>query len=264
MAVNAGNTEEPDQLQRLFEDDLRSLVELTFTNGPVQERHIRQASVIVRRWLCDNELSNLTRRLGVSVTFPVQDDGHLFEKAKNDASIDYYLSVGVKFDGRPMMQLYASRIDTPPTWAAEMATVGVKMVRLGYAMKRPSLFFEGVVFPLDEVVRFACNKHGGAHHDTSRNQREEVLERASRHLTFGPPAETLPAGRKGATHLALERSGTEVLNGTSLVVMVAATMLINIHFDGQPLCEIRPVKQSPLLARAKRRLQSVFTFGRWR
>ena len=262
--MTAGNTAQLAQLQRLFEEDLQSLVELTFTSEPVQERHIRQASVIVRRWLCDNELRNLTRLLGVTATFPVQDDAHLFEAAKNDPNIDYYLSAGVKFDGRPIMQLYSSLIDTPPTWAGQMATVGVTTVRLGKAMNRPSLLFEGSIFPLAEVVRFVCNKHGGAHLDASRSPREEVLERASRHLTFGPPAETLPQGRIGAIHLPLERQGAEVLSGTSVAVIVAATMLINIRFDAQPLLELRSVKKASILTRATTWLNSVLRLVRLR
>lgn len=257
-------TDQLAHLQRLFEEDLQSLVELTFTNGPVQERHIRQASVIVRRWLCDNELSNLTRLLGVTATFPVQDDAHLFDAARNDPNIDYYLSAGVKFDGRPIMQVYASRIDTPPTWAGQMAAVEVTTVPLGKAMKRPLLLFEGIIFPLGEVVRFVCNKHGGAHLNTFRTPREEVLERASRHLTFGPRAETLPLGRVGATHLPLETSGAEVLSSTSVAVMVAATMLINIHLDGQPLCKFKPAEKSSRIAKAMTWLQSMLTLARRR
>lgn len=237
--------EDLEKLRRLFEDDIRSLVELTFTNGPVQDRHVRQASVIVRRWLCDNELNQLARLLEVAVTFPVQDDAHLFEAAKKDPDIDYYLSAGVKFNGRPIMQLYASRADHPPRWVELLAKVRHKDVRLGKAMNRPTLYFEGETFSLGEVLRFACNKLGGAHLDHRRDAREEKLERATKHLTFGPPVETLAPGQAGETHLPLEGPGADVLSGISVSVIVAATMLVNICFDGKPVFEIGDAPQPP-------------------
>ncbi len=177
--------DELEKLKQLFEDDLQSLIELTFVHGPVRFRHVRQASVIVRRWLCDNELNKLAKLLGQKVTFPVQDDAYLFEAAKRDPDIEYYLSAGVKFNGYPVMQLYASRAPDQPTWFSNLDQIKTAHVRLGKAMDRPSLYFEGEIFNLGEVLRFACNKLGGAHYDSSRTAREEKLERASRHLTFG-------------------------------------------------------------------------------
>jgi len=92
-------------LMNLFEEDVRSLIELTFPNGPVQYRHVRQASVIVRRWLCDNELRRITDQIQVPVTFPMLNDTSIFEKVRADPDVDYYLSAGVKFDGKPVWTL---------------------------------------------------------------------------------------------------------------------------------------------------------------
>ena len=230
---------ELETLKRLFEDDRHSLIELTFTNGPVRDRHVRQASVIVRRWLLDNDLAKLTRLLGATATFPVQDDMRLFEAAKNDPDIEYYLSAGVKFNGRPVMQLYASRASHLPAWVADWQKITVIYLRLGKALDRPALLFEGETYNLGEVVKFACNKLGGAHHDATRNAREERLERAAKHLTIGPPADTLPRGLVGETHLPLEQEGADALSGISVSVLVAAAMLVNVCFDGVPMLDFK-------------------------
>jgi hypothetical protein len=228
---------ELERLKRLLEADLQSLIELTFTLGPTRERHIRQASVIIRRWLLDNDLNKLSQLLGATATFPVVDDRHLFEAAKNDPDIDYYLSAGVKFNGQPVMQLYASRAPNPPDWVRLWPSMQVADLRLGKAISRPALYFEGETFNLGEVVKFACNKLGGAHHDDKRTAREEKLERAANHLTIGPPADTAPQDQVGETHLPLEEIGADVLSGIAVSVMVAATMLVNIRFDGIPVLD---------------------------
>ena len=226
------------ELQNLYEEDIQSLLELVYPNEPVKERNVRQASVIVRRWLCDNGLAQLSGLLGATATLPALADTKIFDYAANDPNIDYYLSAGVKFDGKPVMAFYHSRADHLPFWIDELRAVTFEEVRLGKVKSRSALYFEGQRFSLDEVLRFACNKLGGAHFEASRNARELNLERASRYLSFGPPEDTLPKERRGVIHLPLERRGAEVLSGTSLSVIVAATMLVNVRLNGVPLFEL--------------------------
>lgn len=238
--MSKSNRDDPaniEALQRLFEDDVQSLLELTFTNGPVKERNVRLASVLVRRWLCDNEIGKLTRHYGVVATIPVLDDKKYLELVQLDLDADYYLSAGVKFDGVPLWFLYHSNSEAPPDWALKLERPSVIDMKLSKALSRPVLYFEGETFGLDEVLRFVCNKLGGAHFDISRNERQGKLEEAARFLTFGPPVNDSIADFVGTVHLPLERSGSEVLSGLSVAVIVAATMLLNIKFDGNPMLE---------------------------
>ena len=227
------------ELLNLFEDDVKSLVELTFPNGPVQNRHVRQASVIVRRWLCDNELRRITDQVSVPVTFPMLNDKSIFDRIEKDADIDYYLSAGVKFDGKPIWSLYHSSNDAPPKWVHELSSQQIELMKLGKMMKRPVLHFRGENFSLEKTLRFACNKLGGAHFDPSRNEEEKKLDLAARYLTFGPSEDSLEAGETGEIHLPLEPNGSEVLSGIAVIVIVAASMIVNIHFDGKPHFELK-------------------------
>ncbi|NIY98552.1 MAG: hypothetical protein HWE39_09375 [Oceanospirillaceae bacterium] len=227
------------ELLNLFEDDVKSLVELTFPKGPVQNRHVRQASVIVRRWLCDNELRRITDQVSVPVTFPMLNDKSIFDRIENDADIDYYLSAGVRFDGKPIWALYHSNSDIAPEWVHELGSQRIELVKLGKVMKRPVLHFRGDNFSLEQTLRYACNKLGGAHFDPSRNENEKKLDLAARYLTFGPPEERIESGIVGKIHLPLEPNGAEVLSGVAVIVVVAASMIVNIHFDGQPLVELK-------------------------
>lgn len=227
------------ELVNLFEDDVKSLVELTFPNGPVQNRHVRQASVIVRRWLCDNELRRITDQVRVPVTFPMLNDTNIFKRIEDDVDIDYYLSAGVRFDGKPVWALYHSNANEPPKWAHELGSQRVEYMKLGKIMKRPVLHFRGENFSMEKTLRFACNKLGGAHFDPSRDENEKKLDSAARYLTFGPSEDSLQAGEAGEIHLPLEPTGSEVLSGIAVVVIVAASMIVNIHFDGEPFVELK-------------------------
>ncbi len=227
------------KLMKLFDEDVRSLIELTYPNGPVQYRHVRQASVIVRRWLCDNELRRITDQIQVPVTFPMLKDTSIFEKIRDDPDIDYYLSAGVKFDGKPIWALYHSHADEPPNWVHELSSQRIELVKLSKLMKRPVLHFNGEDFSMERTLRFACNKLGGAHFDPSRDEQEEKLDLAARYVTFGPPENSLEPGEAGEIHLPLEPKGSEVLSGIAVVIIVAASMMVNIHFDGQPLFELK-------------------------
>ncbi len=231
------------ELTNLFEDDVRSLIELTFPNGPVQNRHIRQASVIVRRWLCDNELRRITNQIRVPVTFPMLNDTSLFERAIDDPDIDYYLSAGVRFDGTPIWMLYHSNADKPPNWIHELSSQRIELVKRSKMMNRRVLHFQGEDFSMERILRFACNKLGGAHLDPSREKQEEILESAARYVTFGPPESNIETGEAGEIHLPLEPTGSEALSGIGVTIIVAASMLVNIHFDGNPLFELN--QQSP-------------------
>lgn len=226
------------ELKRLLEDDVQSLLELTYPKSPVKERHIRQASVIVRRWLCDGELVKLAQGLGVIPKVPILNDDEIFKIVSKDLTIDYYFSGGVKFNGRPIQCVYRSIAQSPPPWVKKIYGVEFHEVNIGKAMSKRVLHFDNTNFSLDEVVRFACNKLGGAHFNTLRNERDAKLERAARFLTFGPPEASLPPGRAGTIHLELEGIGEEVLNAVSTSVIVASTLLVNVRFDDIPVFDI--------------------------
>lgn len=232
--------ERTQELERLFYEDIQNLVDLTFTNGPVEQRNVRQASVIVRRWLCDGDLAKLGSYCSANITVPVLDDDEIIAAASADSDIEYYLSAGVKFNGIPFWSLYSSKSGEVATWASKMLEPCIRQERLGKLMKRKALFYDGTLFDFDEVLRFACNKLGGAHYSTSRNPRQSKLDEAAKFLTVGAPKAALPPDKKvGTVHLGLEGDGSEVLSGIAITVIVAATMLVNVKFDGQPLVMIK-------------------------
>lgn len=226
-----------EQLTDLFEEDLHSLVELTFPKGPVHERHLRQASVIVRRWLCDRDVTRLIDPKKVEITFPVLADDECIANASSDPEVDYYMSAGARFDGVPLWALYSSRSSDPPSWIRDWTPNVVRYDKLSRAMSKPMLYFDGCTFKMDEVLRFACNKLGGAHFDTNRDDRQRKLDAAAAFLTIGPPEEMVAHRKIGAVHIPLEPAGAEVLSGISVIVIVAAAMLVNIRFDGNQFVE---------------------------
>lgn len=256
-AETENNEREFENLKKIFEDDIQNLLELTFPNGPVQERHVRQASVIVRRWLCDNELNKLNSYMRSTITFPVLKDKDVLDQASMDPDVDYYLSAGVKFDGKPIWALYHSNSEEAPNWLAMLQGLDVEDTKLSKALKRPVLFFDDSVFTMDEVLRFACNKLGGAHLDSSRDEKTQKLDDAHRYLTFGPPEEAMGGKNIGQIHLPLERHGKEILSGISVIVIVAAAMIINIRFNDVPFIQLAS-EEPKFLTRVLRGFKRLF------
>lgn len=221
----------------IFQQDLKNLFELTITNGPIQIRHVRQASVIVRRWLCDNELSQITRALNITAKVPALADRNIFLSVQEDKDVRYYLSSGISFDGQAVNGIYHSESDKIPSWFPDFLDVDFEDVSLGKILAKPVLYFDGETFNMGEVLRFACNKLGGAHFDSSRNDRQQKIEDASNYLTIGGPENKLGTTAPSEIHMPLELDSDEWLNGVFVVVIAASAMLLNILFNEEAFLE---------------------------
>lgn len=232
----------PDQYNAAaatFEEDLHNLADFTFTNGPVQRRHMRLVSTILRRWFCDNDLATkIGHPLGVSsIEVPVLQDDAIFDRLPTTPEVVYYISAGVKFDGRPFRSLYHSLSDDPPSWQDDVGAVGQDLMKIGKAKRKRVLYFQNTSFRLEEVVRFCANKLGGTHLDHTRDEVQTRLEAAVNYATFGGPLEQLETEPVGQLHFAVEPNSNEWMSAAYVVLVASAAMLLHAHFDGQPIVQ---------------------------
>jgi len=237
MSGTKGQEKAIDKMLDIFEQDLMSLAELTVTNGPVQLRHVRQASVILRRWLCDNQLSVLAQKISVSATLPVFDDEYIFQLIDTSQDINYYLSAGVKFDGKPVHFLYHSNSDEIAPWLNENFKLEIKELNPSKALNKKVLYYDKIAFNMREVILFVCNKLGGAHYSDGRRERHRTLEKASDYLTFGGELHKMKAPPSSEVHMSIEPDAKEYMSGVFVVVISASAMLLNVRFDGDPVVE---------------------------
>lgn len=257
------------QTQIAFEQlqgDLETLHGLVFTHRrPVRESDIRAAVNILRRWLCESELTKICKELGVKPTFEVECNAAHVTAVQADSSITYYLTGGVKFDGRPISRVYDSTKPGGPVPLVPMNSPVYERVKFKDFVDQKRVYFEGDWITCREIISFTANKLGGVHLDFRRNDRQRFLERANAHLTFGGHPQFAKSGLPGEVHLVVEPKGTEILSGFHVEVIAAATSLMQAHFDGEPLVRLRTKtsglsRLKALVGLARRPVPQLFDF----
>jgi hypothetical protein len=95
--------------------------------------------------------------------------------------------------------------------------------------------------------RNTANKLGGVHIDFRRqgdqkyaklNEKYAKLDEAASYMRFGGP---LAPGQPQPSELyfVLEPKGVEVLSGAHIEIIAAAASLLQVHFDGRPVMDVR-------------------------
>lgn len=237
-----------------LEGDLRTLFKLVVThNKPVTDGDVRAASAILRRWLSEGQIGRLCHAIGVSPTFPVFDNASIITAIKDAPDVRYYLTGGVRFNGRPVTHVYASDLPASGKPSLPLGPMPYVLVKTKKFLEQKRVFYDGAYLSCEEIIRFTANKLGGVHLDFVRDERQQLLQSAAQYMTFGGPLERIVRGNVGEMHLALEPEGEEALSGLHIEVMAAASSFLNIHLDGKQLLEFS-VKPS-IWSRISRRLR---------
>jgi hypothetical protein len=225
--------ERVQEVQRLFENDARSLLGLVFTQRPVAEGDVRLAAVVLRKWLVEGLLGQLSRALGAIPALPAFDNAICLDRLASEPSINYFLTGGVQFAGKPILGIYNSSLPPQEKPLIPSDRMTERLFRLGEFMGQRRIFFEGAYFAAEDIIKFTANKLGGAHYDLNRSGAFAHLDRASRFMMFGGP---LPQGVESPSELYLvEPNGSEVLSGLHIEVIAAAASLVHLHLDGRPV-----------------------------
>lgn len=223
-----------DDLKEKFEADTQTLFKLINTFGtPLSEGDIRLASTILRRWLCEGAINHLARNLGAVPTFAVLDNADALQAVGSDARVNYFLTGGVMLSGTPVSCIYNS--SAPPSEPLPLKRPEHVMVKTGKFLQQKRVFFEGHHFTAEDIILFMANKLGGVHFDNRLDAKQQQMQRASEFMTFGGPIEKLGREPPGKLHLTIESDSTSVLSGFHLEIIAAASSLIQVHLDGEPV-----------------------------
>jgi hypothetical protein len=230
---------EIDESFRLLISDLETLFKQTFTHkSPVLDGDIRAASVILRKWVCEELITKLCKELGVVPSVPILDNQKVIEAISKQASVTYFLTGGVRFAGRPVMGIYNSTALAMSAPLLPINQMPQKMVKFGKFARQKRVFFEGNYFTCKDIILFTANKLGGVHLDFTRTNRQEVMERAANYMTFGGPLNKIDRKPPGELYFQLEPEGREVLSGFHIEIVAAAASLVSLHIDGKPLIKL--------------------------
>lgn len=226
------------EYERHLESDLRTLFCLVFTLGePVSEGDVRIASVILRKWFIEGHLGRYSRSAKLEPRFLALDNSKVLATLPRRKSVDYFLTGGVKFSGVPVMGIYNARRRFKHKPFLPVEQMQDKEFRLGKFLDQRRVYFKGDFFTTEQIIKFTCNKLGGAHYDFHRPNMYRKMEAASEYMTFGG----LPTGDEsfiGEFHIQLEPESSEVLSAFHIEIIAAATSFIQIRFNGEPFLQV--------------------------
>lgn len=230
-----------EELTRLLVADVRALVPLALpTNHPVSEAHIRLMAVILRRWLVDGDLQKLLQPLKKTALFDVQGNTQAYAYAVKSTAFRYYLTGGIRVNGRPISHIYESESEASDVDQSFMQE-GRASVSLKKFLAQPRLLHCGQWFNTGQILRFAANKLGGNHLDFDRSGEWAQLDAANSFLRFGGPALRQPP--EGCeVYLIIEPSSEEIIGAVHLEVIAAAASFVQMSIGGEQLCELQTEK----------------------
>jgi hypothetical protein len=240
-----------ENLVRQFQEDATTLVETLVTTGPLRPSKVRAvASSVVRKWLIDGHINQLSRVVGETLTLPVVGTDKAVVEIAADPQIRFFMAGGVALDGEPLRGMYLS--DAPFMGQVPISREGLATVMLkpSQYLKSPRIYFDGQWFTAEQVIRFVANKHGGVHLDSSRDQEwQNILERASRFFLIGNPdhlEERQIIEKSSPEHevlVVLPRERGVVWTCLEIELLSAAQALVSVHAGNETLLDL-PVGES--------------------
>lgn len=229
------NQDELDEYMRMLLSDLDSLFKLVFTlRKPVAEGDIRLASIILRKWLIEGYLGKLCNATRMKATFYALDNRKVMDALPAVPQINYFLTAGVKMDGRPVAAIYNANVPPTDKPLVPVDSLEYREFTSHQFIKQKRLYFEGAYFSLEEIIKFTANKLGGAHLDFERPGAYESLNNAAHYMMYGGPARPIHVPAPIHLYMVLEPKSTEILSGLHLEIIAAASSFIQFKLGGHP------------------------------
>lgn len=243
------NQPEVDKLAKTLDQDLLTMLELLSRSDPLPPEHVRIiTSSILRKWLIESWISKLANATNSIVTFPVIDNSHVVETLKSNDDIRFFLTGGVRLDGKIHWGLYSSSspIDGKPP--IDMSSPRYVELRHGKFLKQPRLYFDGDWFSTEEIIKFVCNKDGGIHIELDLlSDKQRKLVRANTFMRLGNPDDVEEKKLIENTNweieellIVLPRERGHTWTSTDVEMLSAAQSLINMRVNGEPYLPLTP------------------------
>ena len=225
-----------------FEEDLLTLSELLIRSDPLPPRHVRAVgSAIVRKWLIDGNLNQLSQELSVKFEIPAHDTSKVFEEISNNHEVNFFLAGGIYLGGIPVRSIYNSGkpyAGTPPI----SVNTPIAFYTPGKFLKSKRIFYSGHTFNAEQIITFVANKHGGVHLDSSREKPwHSTLEEAAKYMAFGNPnnedhARVIEPSESGdPCIIVIPPEKGNLWSCLEIELLSAAQALLSVHCNGEPI-----------------------------
>ncbi len=223
-----------EECKGMLEGDLTFIRRNLYRSEPIGTSEIAQSSVILRKWLNEGLLGRLARHSGFEPSFPAIDNHMVVDAVNAGVKINFFLTGGVKFSGRPISGVYDSDEPYQGKPMLPVLEMNRRLMKTGEFLKQPRIFHNKRWFRTSEIISFVANKLGGAHFDRDR---DAATENAATYASFGGE-EPIMFSKEQNIHLVLEPQGNCTLSAFHVEVLAAASSFMFVHFNGQQLAQM--------------------------
>ena len=139
----------------------------------IDETIIRQSSHILRSLLVESELMKVKNALNAKLRILVSNYTKL---TSNNQNMKFFMPGGATFDAKPKITNFKiinrALSETEVTQLhKQMITDEKNLVQINKFCKAIAFIIDGTQITKDELIKYVCNKLGGVHYDTKRNDK---------------------------------------------------------------------------------------------
>lgn len=176
-------------LPQQFHEDLSTCLNQLHSTGPLDTKHIRQTSHILRKWLVEGQINRLAKSANTKLMLPAYDTSEIVNAIGKTNTISYYCSGGIQIWDQPIRHLHLSFESVPSEGFIDVLNdAPITKFTPARFLKRKVIYFEDHWFSVKDVISIYANKFGGVHIDdySKLNNKEKSLAHAAEYLQFVP------------------------------------------------------------------------------
>lgn len=240
-----------EQLQKQFEEDTITLVNIFISKDPLPPFYVRNiAAPILRRWFIDKNLIRLQSELKCNkFELLAPDTKKIFELIKSKNIYEFYLTGGVYLGGEFLRSIYFSHSTPEEAFICEFS-YEFENISISKFLNSNRVFYNGEIYNVEKILRIYANKYGGVHLDNSRQKDWELnIDGAVKFIKFGNPEgkykevklmSKLDDGysEDSLYFLALPKEEGFIWTVLDVEVLAIAQALINLSIDGKKIITI--------------------------
>lgn len=233
-----------EELVNQLYEDLEGLTKFLISKDPISPSHVRIiATSIVRKWLVDGLINQLSALNGKTFTFAIHDTSEVKVRIKNNSNITFYMAGGIFLGGKIIKGIYTSDSPERKDGKAELPmNLPYKLFKPSELLRSKRIFYKGHWFDFENIIRFVANKSGGIHFDHRRETDwHNNIEEASNYLILGNPDNSKetriiePYSDKHKILIVLPKERNYIWTCLDVELLAIAQAFGNIHIDGEPI-----------------------------
>jgi len=146
-------------------------------NKEIGEVTIRHTSHILRSLLVENDLIKVKNALNVQLRIQLSEQMNL---TNNKQDYKFYMPSEATFANKPQIKNFQiiNRIlskNEIEQFHKQIQNERINLVQISKFCKAIAFLIDGIQITKDELIKYVCNKIGGVHYDTKRN--DKILDK---------------------------------------------------------------------------------------